>query len=129
MLGDRPVDITIKRVWQGLTFLEKTRLILQLLVTGITMPSAKELRNMVENLRKQTDLVSEAVFELGKSFPWIVESLIDERDQYMVIGLREVCPSRWSLYMGTTPTLLCIHIILYCISLHIIIIKQLDKHN
>ena len=68
----------------------KFRLAFDLVFTGISMPSAKELREQLEKMRKQTDLVTEAVQDLGRSFPWIVESLINERDQYMVYGLRQV---------------------------------------
>ena len=53
------------------------------------MKSTQELKEMIEKLRKKTDLISEAIQDMGKSFPWIVESLIDERDLYMFIGLRE----------------------------------------
>eukprot|EP01041_Mallomonas_annulata_P006255 gene6255-12662_t len=96
ILGDRPVDVTLKRVWLGLTSFQKVNLVLQLVFSGVNMPSAEELKRMLETLRKKTDLITEAVHDLGKSFPWIVESLIDERDQYMVIGLREAL----TLYPG-----------------------------
>lgn len=89
VLGDRPVEVTLKRMWMGLTMFEKFRLVLQLLFSGINMPSAPELRALMENMRKKTDLITEAVEDLGRSFPWIVESLINERDQYMVITLRQ----------------------------------------
>ena len=90
ILGDRPLNITLKRLWLGLTLFQKISLVFQLLVCGITLPTAAELREMMEKLRKKTDLLTEAVQELGQKFPWIVESLIDERDMYMVMGLREV---------------------------------------
>lgn len=94
-LGDRPVNITVKRLWVGLTIFEKISLVVQLLYSGISMPTPEELKHIMETLRKKTDLITEAVQDLGKSFPWIVECLIDERDLYMVLSLREclrTCP-------------------------------------
>ena len=99
-LGDRPVEVTLQRVWMGLTLYQKALLVTQLLFSGINMPSAAELRHLLEDLRKKTDLLTEAVQELGKSFPWIVESLIDERDMYMVLSMRQVRCERVAIGRG-----------------------------
>ena len=50
VLGDRPVHITIARLWAALSILEKTRFIWQMLITGL-LPDPKEISETVESLK------------------------------------------------------------------------------
>lgn len=37
-----------------------------------------------------SDILDETLFEIGQEFPWIIESLINERDLYMAAILRDI---------------------------------------
>jgi pheromone shutdown protein TraB len=96
VLGDRPVDITLKRVWQGLTLMQKCRLLYTLLFTGKVAPDSDEFKAIMEDMKQRGDSMTDALLEMGEDFPWLVECLVNERDLYMTYHLRKV----------TTPDLL-----------------------
>ena len=50
VLGDRPVHVTIARLWAALSIFEKTRFIWQMLITGL-LPDPKEISDTVESLK------------------------------------------------------------------------------
>ena len=50
VLGDRPVHVTIARLWAALSVFEKTKFIWQMLVTGL-LPDSKEISETVESLK------------------------------------------------------------------------------
>ncbi|MEJ6949718.1 TraB/GumN family protein [Natronospora cellulosivora (SeqCode)] len=80
VLADRNIQITFKRVWRGLGFIEKLKLIMQILTMlfyneEITEEEMQEL--------KSGDSLNMMLSELGKQFPGIKKYLIDERDQYL----------------------------------------------
>ena len=57
-LGDRPVHITIARVWAALSPWHKVKFICTMLHSGLSMPDAEELRRMIEEL-KETDALTQ----------------------------------------------------------------------
>lgn len=77
-------------ILRGLSFWEKLRLAGHLLVSGVSMPKGKALNSLLDEMQQQTDLVTAAIQEMGESFPWLVEALIDERDRYMAARLKNV---------------------------------------
>lgn len=87
VLGDRDVQITIRRVWHGLSFYEKSCTAFSLLAMLAVRPSSTDLMELVENVKgTETELLS-AIIEMGESYPWLAESLIFERDLYMLSTL------------------------------------------
>uniref|UniRef100_A0A7S1T7C2 TraB domain-containing protein n=1 Tax=Tetraselmis chuii TaxID=63592 RepID=A0A7S1T7C2_9CHLO len=86
-LGDRPVRITLVRTWAALSLWQKVKFVWCLVYSGINVPDAEELSRMVEEM-KETDITTEAIMELGREFPSLLEPLIYERDRYMVHRLR-----------------------------------------
>ena len=95
LLGDRDVRTTIFRVWQGLTFMEKGRLLYQVVFQSEELMGAAEDDN--NKLLKHIDSMTEgsmdlkAIFDaMDEEFPWVVESLLRERDVHMGILLKRM---------------------------------------
>ena len=93
ILGDRPVQITIRRAWESLGIIGKTKLILALLWSSIKQPSEKELKEWMEKILNdrsgKSDLITKAMEELNKAFPTLKRVIIEERDDFMVSKLRQ----------------------------------------
>jgi pheromone shutdown protein TraB len=89
MLGDRPVQVTLQRAWFSLTRYERLKLAGRFLFSSYGLPGAEELTELVTGEHsKHADLMTAAVREVGKEFPLLTTTLIDERDLYMVRVLR-----------------------------------------
>eukprot|EP00242_Pyramimonas_sp_CCMP2087_P016096 CAMPEP_0198220520 /NCGR_PEP_ID=MMETSP1445-20131203/79379_1 /TAXON_ID=36898 /ORGANISM="Pyramimonas sp., Strain CCMP2087" /LENGTH=282 /DNA_ID=CAMNT_0043898315 /DNA_START=113 /DNA_END=958 /DNA_ORIENTATION=- len=86
VLGDRPIQATLKRTWAALSVREKCRFIWELM--GSFSISAEELEKMVEEL-KESDMVTQAMKELARDFPSLWHPLITERDLYLVHSLQQ----------------------------------------
>jgi len=91
MLGDRNVNITLKRTWAALSPWQRVKFLFSMAYQGLRMPDPEELTSMLEQL-KETDMLTKAIQELSKDFPSLAEPLIFERDRYMVHSLRSVAP-------------------------------------
>ena len=102
VLGDRPLSITLSRLWSSLSFLEKCRLLGTLLWSGLTMLDADELKKEIEKM-KETDVLTEAIREVGKDFPSLLGPLITERDQYMVHVMHQLAGAGVSKGDGGEP--------------------------
>jgi len=93
ILGDRPVQITIRRAWESLGLVGKTKLVLALLWSSIKQPSEKELQEWMEKILNdrsgKSDLITKAMEELDKAFPTLKRVIIEERDAFMVSKLRQ----------------------------------------
>jgi len=94
VLGDRDVSLTVARFWSGLVFSEKTKLILSMIYSGITMGSMgtkQDIEEEVERMKRpDSDMMDEAMAQMGKELPWLVEAIINERDLYMAATLRDM---------------------------------------
>ena len=93
ILGDRPVQVTLRRAWESLRLLGKLKLMIALLWSSIRQPSEKEIRDWMESILNdrsgKSDLITQAMDELGKEFPTLKQVIIDERDEFMVAKLRQ----------------------------------------
>lgn len=87
VLADRPVHVTIARMWAGLSGWEKMRLCWSILRDTLQLPSSEELSELVESL-KHTDMLTEAIVELGKQYPGLCAPLMQERDLFLTDSLR-----------------------------------------
>ncbi|CAI6012539.1 unnamed protein product [Closterium sp. NIES-65] len=88
-LGDRPVQVTLRRTWAMMSRWHRVKLVAMLLLQALWLPSKAELDHLVEEL-KSSDLLSLAVAEMGRAFPSLLHTLIHERDLYMACMLRHV---------------------------------------
>jgi pheromone shutdown-related protein TraB len=85
VLADRRVEITLRRVWGGLSFWKKFKLMAHIMAALFT--GEKIDAETVEEIKQKDQL--EAVLEtFGESFPEIKERLIDERDVYLAQKIR-----------------------------------------
>ena len=79
-LIDRSIQITLQRAWQGLTLIERFRLLFSSLVSIFAAEDLSE--EDVEQL-KQQDMLTAALDEVAKKTPVIKQVVLDERDAYM----------------------------------------------
>jgi pheromone shutdown protein TraB len=74
VLGDRPIQITLKRTWNSLSFFEKLKLIYFIIKESSLSITANDIESM-----KNSDVLTEMVKEFSKEFPSLAKTLIDER--------------------------------------------------
>jgi pheromone shutdown-related protein TraB len=86
VLADRNIDITLKRVWSGLSFGQKIKCASNL-VSMLFLPMEKIDKDAVEELKKG-DNIGSAIDELAREFPGIKNRLVDERDYYLAEKIR-----------------------------------------
>ncbi|MCK5313290.1 MAG: TraB/GumN family protein [Desulfobacteraceae bacterium] len=78
--ADRDIQITLSRVWRGMGFFKKLKLVFQLLFSlGATDDITEE---EIEKM-KQEDILKSILIDVKKSHPEIERILIDERDMYL----------------------------------------------
>lgn len=88
VLGDRPIEITLRRAWESLSAVQKLKFI-GMLVGGI-LGKNSHLANVeaLERLRKDDDAVNALLYNLADSFPELAQSLVFERDLYLAWSLK-----------------------------------------
>lgn len=89
ILGDRPVQITLKRTWSKMPLWYKTKLVYSLLFQAVFLPSSDDLNNMLKEM-DDSDMLTLVIQEMSKEFPTLMETLVHERDQYMSSTLLKV---------------------------------------
>ncbi|KAL5056427.1 hypothetical protein RYX36_037109 [Vicia faba] len=89
ILGDRPVQITLKRTWSKMPLWYKTKLVYSLLFQAVFLPSSKDLNKMLKEM-DDSDMLTLVIQEMSKEFPTLMETLVHERDQYMSSTLLKV---------------------------------------
>ncbi|MGM0461815.1 MAG: TraB/GumN family protein [Fibrobacterota bacterium] len=82
ILGDRNIEITLRRVWGQLPFWEKLRLLSTLLPSLIFSSKEKIDAQTIEEL-KNKDHLEHAMEEFTAEFPRIKKTLIHERDIHL----------------------------------------------
>jgi len=80
-LLDRDVRVTLKRAFQNTGLKEKLKLGIHL-IGGFFQESEKLTKEKVEEL-KQTDMLNKLMQDLGKEFPSLKKTLVDERDLFI----------------------------------------------
>ncbi|XP_030459671.1 uncharacterized protein LOC115680052 [Syzygium oleosum] len=89
ILGDRPVQVTLRRTWAKMPLWHKTKLIYSLLFQAVFLPSPEDLNKMLKDL-DDVDMLTLVIQEMSKEFPTLMETLVHERDQYMSSTLLKV---------------------------------------
>ncbi|MEA3333834.1 MAG: TraB/GumN family protein [Pseudomonadota bacterium] len=86
VLADRPIDITLKRVWGYLGWWQKMKMIFHLL-SGVIFSEEIDKEMVDEMLEK--DQLETLLTEFTAGFPQVKTRLIDERDIYLAQKLRQ----------------------------------------
>ncbi|KAK3184341.1 hypothetical protein Dsin_031627 [Dipteronia sinensis] len=82
ILGDRPVNITLRRTWGKMPLWHKTKLVYSFIFQAFFLPSSEDLNRMLKDM-DNVDMLTLVIQEMSKEFPTLMETLVHERDQYM----------------------------------------------
>ncbi|KAJ4956596.1 hypothetical protein NE237_013379 [Protea cynaroides] len=85
VLGDRPIEITLERVWNSLKWKEKLRLVISVL-RGITSSTDLSEKNLKDS--ETDDSFFQLYEQLSFSYPSLLQPLIHERDTYLAWSLK-----------------------------------------
>ncbi|MDD5148061.1 MAG: TraB/GumN family protein [Candidatus ainarchaeum sp.] len=80
-LLDRDIQVTMKRAFQNTGIVEKIKLGLQL-ISGFFQEGEALTKEKVEELKK-TDILNRLMADLGREFPSLKKTLVDERDLFI----------------------------------------------
>lgn len=80
VLADRNIQITFARIWGGIGFKGKAKLLMQIIFSIFSSESISE--EELEKMKSQ-DMLDSMLQELTETFPRLKKPLIDERDQYL----------------------------------------------
>ncbi|CAH9076622.1 unnamed protein product [Cuscuta epithymum] len=89
ILGDRPVEVTLRRTWAKMPLWHKTKLVYSLMFQALFLPSPDDINRMLKEM-DDVDMLTLVIQEISKQFPTLMETLVHERDQYMSSRLRAV---------------------------------------
>lgn len=87
VLGDRPIEITLQRAWDALTWRQRWRLAAELADGLLSVQQASLDGAAVERL-KDDDAVSLLFNVLSQQYPQLVGPLVHERDLYLAWSLK-----------------------------------------
>ncbi|TKY66952.1 TraB domain-containing protein [Spatholobus suberectus] len=96
ILGDRPVQITLRRTWNKMPLWHKTKLLYSLFFQAVFLPSSDDLNKMLKEM-DDSDMLTLVIQEMSKEFPTLMETLVHERDQYMSSTLLKVASENSSV--------------------------------
>lgn len=80
VLADRNIQTTFTRVWRGVSFWGKMKLLTSIIYSLI---DDEEITEEDLEQMKGEDMLTSAMTEMGKAFPGLKTYLVDERDQYL----------------------------------------------
>lgn len=86
VLADRDIQITFARIWGGLGFWDKAKLLT--IIFGSIFDTEEVTEESLESL-KSRDMLDAILHDFTEEFPRLKRSLIDERDQYLVQKIKE----------------------------------------
>ncbi|XP_078436967.1 traB family protein isoform X2 [Wolffia australiana] len=96
VLGDRPVQITLRRTWGKMTLWHKAKFLSHIIFQSLFLPSSDDLNKLLKDL-DDGDLLTVLIQEMGKAFPTLIETLLVERDMYMSSKLFRVASEHSSV--------------------------------
>ncbi|KAJ7948176.1 TraB domain-containing protein [Quillaja saponaria] len=96
ILGDRPVQITLRRTWGKMPLWHKAKLLYSLFFQAVFLPSSEDLNKMLKEM-DDVDMLTLVIQEMSKAFPTLMETLVHERDQYMSSTLLRVASENSSV--------------------------------
>jgi pheromone shutdown-related protein TraB len=80
VLADRDIKTTFLRIWRGMKFWGKMKLLVMIIASIF---SKEEITEEELEKMKSEDMLTATLSELSDSFPELKETLVDERDQYL----------------------------------------------
>ncbi|MFZ7132981.1 MAG: TraB/GumN family protein [Eubacteriales bacterium] len=86
VLADRDIQVTFLRVWRGVSFWGKIKLIFSIM---LSMIDDEEITEEELEQMKQEDMLNAALNEISHSFPGLKRYLVDERDQYLANHIKK----------------------------------------
>ncbi|KAJ1263520.1 hypothetical protein BS78_09G191600 [Paspalum vaginatum] len=89
ILGDRPVQITLRRTWGKMSLWHRAKFLYYIIFQSIFLPSPEELNKMLKDM-DDVDMLTLVIQEMSKAFPSLMETLLHERDMYMSSTLLKV---------------------------------------
>nr|XP_009630375.1 LOW QUALITY PROTEIN: traB domain-containing protein-like [Nicotiana tomentosiformis] len=89
ILGDRPVQVTLRRTWAKMPLWHKTKLLYSLLFQAVFLPKPGDLVKMLKKM-DDVDMLTLVIQEMSKQFPTLMDTLVHERDQFMSSMLLKV---------------------------------------
>ncbi|KAH9603916.1 hypothetical protein KSS87_018000 [Heliosperma pusillum] len=96
ILGDRPVNVTIRRTWNKMSLWHKTKLMYSMFFQAVFLPSAEDLDKMLKEMN-DVDMLTLVIQEMSKEFPTLMETLVNERDRYMSSALFRIASEHTSV--------------------------------
>ncbi|KAA0042435.1 traB domain-containing protein [Cucumis melo var. makuwa] len=96
ILGDRPVQITIRRAWAKMPLCQKIKLLYSFVFQAFFLPSPEELTKMLKDM-DDVDMLTLIIQEMSKEYPTLMDTLVHERDQYMSTTLLGVAKEHQSV--------------------------------
>lgn len=96
-LVDRNIQTTFSRIWRKHSFLQKCKLLIQLVLSIFEDEEVSEAD--LENL-KQAEMLDVALQEVSKNFPIVKEVLVDERDKYLAYKIKNAKGSKIVAVVG-----------------------------
>ncbi|CAN4104810.1 unnamed protein product [Withania somnifera] len=89
ILGDRPVQITLRRTWAKMPLWHKTKFLFSLLFQALFLPRPEDLNKMLKEM-DDVDMLTLVIQQMSKNFPTIWTTLVHERDLFMSSTLLRV---------------------------------------
>ncbi|OIT00857.1 hypothetical protein A4A49_27424 [Nicotiana attenuata] len=89
ILGDRPVQITLRRTWAKMPLWHKTKFLFSLFFQALFLPNPEDLNKMLKEM-DDVDMLTLVIQEMSKHFPTLWTTLVHERDLYMSSTLLRV---------------------------------------
>ncbi|KAM0896422.1 hypothetical protein ACQ4PT_023208 [Festuca glaucescens] len=89
VLGDRPVQITLRRTWGMMSLWQRTKFLYYIIFQSLFLPSPEDLNKMLKDM-DDVDMLTLVIQEMSKAFPSLMETLLHERDMYMSSTLLNV---------------------------------------
>eukprot|EP01130_Rhizamoeba_saxonica_P012707 TRINITY_DN5391_c0_g1_i1.p1 TRINITY_DN5391_c0_g1~~TRINITY_DN5391_c0_g1_i1.p1 ORF type:complete len:232 (-),score=63.43 TRINITY_DN5391_c0_g1_i1:248-943(-) len=78
LLGDRPINVTMKRTWGALSTIEKIKFMYHIVMTSNISITSEDIEML-----KDPEVLQQMFIELAEQFPSIMEPLIYERDMFL----------------------------------------------
>lgn len=82
ILGDRPVQITLRRTWGKMSLWHRAKFLYYIIFQSVFLPSPEELNKMLKDM-DDVDMLTLVIQEMSKAFPSLMDTLLHERDMYM----------------------------------------------
>lgn len=97
VLADRNIQVTFSRIWHGVGFGGKAKLLMQIFASIFTSESISE--EDLEQLKSE-DSLNTILHEFTETFPKLKRPLVDERDQYLSQKIKDAPGSKVVAVLG-----------------------------